>query len=83
MPEEFLTSEQVEKIYKGIDPTNGSSIKLIESSVSEVENTYQKGIVSNPKRRQYPKQMVEWSILSDHVKCVQHDKFDTLPPLEF
>ena len=41
---------------------------------SEVENTYQKGIVSDMDQKKNPKQMETWSILSHHVKYVQHDE---------
>ena len=45
---------------------------------SEVENTYQKGIVSDIDQKKNPKQMEAWSILSGHVKYVQPDESDTL-----
>ena len=68
-------------MYKGIDPTKGVSIKVTEQL--EVENTYQKGIVADIDQKKNQKQMKVWSILSDHVKYVQHDKSDTLDNLNF
>ena len=70
-------------MYKGINPTKGLSIKLIEQSLSDAENTYQKGILSDINKKKNPKQMEEWSILSDHVKYIQHDESDTLHNLNF
>ena len=51
---------------------------MAEQSLSEAENTYQKGILSDIDKKKNPKQMEEWSILSDHVKYVQHDESNTL-----
>ena len=77
MHDNFLTDKQTEHLYKGIDTTKCLSIKVTEQSLSEAENTYQKGILSDVNKNKNPKQMEEWSILSDHVKYVQHDKSDT------
>ena len=79
--DEFLTEKQTEQLYKGIDPTKGVSIKVTEQL--EVENTYQKGIVLDIDQKKNPKQMEVWSILSDHVKYVQHDESDALHNLNF
>ena len=37
----------MEHLYKGMDPTKGLSIEVTEQSLSEAENTYQKGILSD------------------------------------
>ena len=79
--DEFLTEKQAKQLYKGIDPTKGVSIKVTEQS--EVENTYQKGIVSDIDQKKNFKQMQAWSILSDHVKYVQNDESDNLHNLNF
>ena len=79
--DKFLTEEQTKQLYKGIDPTKGVSIKVTEPS--KVENTYQKGIVSDIDQKINPKQMEVWSVLRDHVKYVQHDESDTLHNLNF
>ena len=56
---------------------------MTEQSLSETESTSQKGILSDIDKKKNPKQMEEWSILSDHVKYVQHDESDTLHNLDF
>ena len=76
-----MTDKQTEHLYKGIDSTKGLSIKVTEQS--EAENTYQKGILSDIRKKKNPKQMEEWSILSDHVKYVHHDESDNLLNLNF
>ena len=79
--DQFLTEEQTKQLYKGIDPKKGLSIKVTKQS--EVENTYQKGMVADIDQKEIPKQMEAWSIISGHVKYVQHDESDTLPNLNF
>ena len=49
----------------------------------EDENTYQKGIVADINLNKTTKPMESWSILSDHVKYVQHDKSDILHNVNF
>ena len=39
----------------------GLSIEVTEQSLSEAENTYQKGILSDIDKKKNPKQMEEWS----------------------
>ena len=68
-------------MYKGIDPKKGVNIKVTEPL--EVENTYQKGIIADIDQKKIPKPMETWSILSDHVKYVQHDDSDILHNLNF
>ena len=81
--EKFLTEKQTKHLYKEINLAKGLSIKVTEQSSPEAENTYQKGILSDIDKKKSPKQMEEWSILSDHVKYVQHDESDTLHNLNF
>ena len=81
--DKFLTDKQTEYLYKGINPDKGVSIKMTEQSLSEAENTYQKSILSGIDKKKNPKQMEEWSTLSDHVKYVQYDESDTLYNLNF
>ena len=50
---------------------------------TEVENAYQKGIIADIDQMKIPKPMESWSILSDHVKYVQHDDSDILHSLNF
>ena len=69
--DQFLTEKQLKQIYKGTNPKKGVGIKVAETM--EVENTYQKGIVADKDQKKIPKPMESWSILSDHVKYVQHD----------
>ena len=51
--DKFLTEKQAEHLYKGIDPTKGLSIKVTDQV--EVENTYQKGILSDIEKGESPK----------------------------
>ena len=81
--DKFLTEKQAKHLYKEINPPKGLSIKVTEQSLPEAENTYQKGILSDIDKKKSTKQMEEWSILSDHVKYVQHDESDTLHNLNF
>ena len=79
--DQFLTEKEFKKVYKGIDPKKGVSIKVTE--LKEDENTYQKGIITDIDKKKTPKPMESWSILSDHVKYVQHDEFDSLHNVNF
>ena len=49
----------------------------------EDENTYQKGIIADIDQKKETKPMESWSILSDHVKYVQHDESDNLHNVNF
>ena len=40
---------------------------------TELDNTYQKAILTENDKKKNPTQMKEWSILSDHVKYVTFD----------
>ena len=79
--DQFLTEKQLKQSYNGTNPKTGVSIKVAEPM--EVENTYQKGIVADIDQMQIPKPMEMWSILSGHVKYVQHDDSDILHNLNF
>ena len=79
--DQFLTVKQSKQLYKKINPKKGVSIKVTEPS--EIKNTYQKGIVADIDQKKIPKPMEAWSILSDHVKYVQHDDSDILHNLTF
>ena len=61
------------------------SIKKIvmqdKSVNTELENTYQKTILTENDRKKSPTQMKEWSILSDHVKYVMPDGSEILHKL--
>ena len=53
------------------------------AKLTEDENMYQKGIVADIGKKKTPKPMESWSILSDHVKYVQHDESDILHNVNF
>ena len=53
------------------------------TELTEDENTYQKGIVAHINQNKTTKPMESWSILSDHVKYVQHDESDILHNVNF
>ena len=44
---------------------------------TELDNTYQKAILTENDKKKSPAQMKEWSILSDHVKYVMSDGSET------
>ena len=48
---------------------------------TELENTYQKAILTENDKKKSPAQMNEWSILSDHVKYVMSDGSETFHKL--
>ena len=79
--DQFLTEKQSKQLYKGTDPKKGVNIKVI--GPSEVENTYQKGLIADIDQKRIPKPIKTLSILSDHVKYVQHDDSDILHNLNF
>ena len=79
--DQFLTEKELKQVYKGIDPKKGLSIKVTE--LMEDENMYQKGIVVDIDKKKTPKPMETGSILSDHVKYVQHDESDILHNVDF
>ena len=81
--EKFLTEKQAKHLYKEINPAKGLSIKVTEQSLSEAKNTYQNGILSDINKQKSTKQMEEWSILSDHLKYVQHEESGSLHNLNF
>ena len=57
---------------------------MTEQTSSEAENIYQNGIVSDiDQTRRIKNKWKQWSILSDHLKYVQHDESDTLHNLNF
>ena len=48
---------------------------------TELDNTYQKAILTENDKKKSPSQMKEWSILSDHVKYVTSDGTETFHKL--
>ena len=74
--DQLLTEKELNQVYKGIDPKKGVKINVTE--LMEDENTYQKGIIADINQNKGTKTMESWSILSDHVKYVQHDESDSL-----
>ena len=40
---------------------------------TELDNTYQKALLTENDKKKSPTQMKEWSILGDHVKYVMFD----------
>ena len=49
--DQFLTEKQTKQLYKGIDLKKGLNIKVTKQS--EVENTYQKGIVAGIDQKKF------------------------------
>ena len=48
---------------------------------TELDNTYQKAILTENDKKKNPTQMKEWSILTDHVKYVMSDGSETFHTL--
>ena len=48
---------------------------------TELDNTYQKAILTENNKKKNPTRMKKWSILSDHVKYVTSDGSETFPKL--
>ena len=48
---------------------------------TELDNTYQKAIITENDKKKNPAQMKEWSILSDHVRYVMSDGSETFHKL--
>ena len=62
----------LKQVYKGTKPKKGVRIKVTEHT--EDENMYQKGIVIDLDKKKTLKPKESWSILSGHVKYIQHDE---------
>ena len=78
---QLSTEKEVKQVYKSTDPKKG--VKINVSEVTEDGNTYQKGIIADIIQKKDTKPMASWSILSDHVKYVQHDESDNLHNVNF
>ena len=68
-----MTTTQADFVNKELNTGNGIiSIKKIvmqdKSVNTELDNTYQKAILTENDKKKNPTQIKEWSILSDHVK---------------
>ena len=84
--DKVLATTQADFVNKNVYTRNGTiSIKKIviqdKSFNTEVDNTYQKAILTENDKKKNPTQMKEWSILSDHVKYVTSDGSETFHKL--
>ena len=77
----MLTEKELKQVYKVTDPKKGVKINVTE--LTGDENTNKKGIVADINQKKDTKPIESWSILSDHVKYVQHDKSDNLHNVNF
>ena len=73
-----MTTKQADFVNKELNAGRGTmSIKKIvmqdKSVDTELDNTYQKALLTENDKKKSPTQMKEWSILSDHVKYVTSD----------
>ena len=76
--DKVLTTKQVDFVNKELNASKGiMSIKRIvmqdKSVNTELDNTYQKALLTENDKKKNPAQIKEWSILSDHVKYVTSD----------
>ena len=81
-----MTTTQADFVNKELNASNGTiSIKKIvmqdKSVDTELDNTYQKAILTENDKKKNPAQIEEWSILSDHVKYVTSDGSETFHKL--
>ena len=84
--DKVLTTTQADFVNKELNARDGTiSIKKIvmqdKSVNTELDNTYQKAIVTENDKKKNPTQIKEWSILSDHVKYVMSDGSETFHKL--
>ena len=80
--DKVLTTTQADFVNKELNTTNGiismKKIVMQDNSVdTELDNTYQKAILTENDKKKNPTQIKEWSILSDHVKYVMSDGPET------
>ena len=73
-----LTTKQADFVNKELNASKGiMSIKKIlmqnKSVDTELDNTYQMALLTENDKKKSPTQMIEWSVLSDHVKYVTSD----------
>ena len=73
-----MTTTQADFVNKELNAGKGTiSIRKIvmqdKSVNTELDNTYQKAILTENEKKKNPAQMKEWSILNDHVKYVMSD----------
>ena len=81
-PNDFLSKEQVEFVYKKVNKKKGININMIKQEIAqtklieedELDYTYQKAILAEVRKDKEPTQIEEWSILSDHIKYITHDE---------
>ena len=74
--DEYLTEDQAKFVYKKVNTRRDINTKTIKQEMeqeqlekAEIENAYQKAILSEVgKKEKVYAQMVDWSILSDHVR---------------
>ena len=78
---QLLTEKELKQLYKETDVKKGVKINMTE--ITEDENTYQKGIIADINQKKDTKPMESWSILSDHVKYIQHDESASLHNVNF
>ena len=76
--DKVLTTKLGDFVNKELHAGKGTmSVKKIvmqdKSVNTELDNTYQKALLTENDKKKSPAQMKEWSILSDHVKYVTYD----------
>ena len=76
--DKVLTTKWADFVNKvlntGKDTISVKKIVMQDKSVNtELDNTYQKAILTENDKKKSPAQMKEWSILSDHVKYATSD----------
>ena len=73
-----MTTKQPDFVNKELNTGKGiMSVKKIiiqdKSINTELDNTYQKALLTENEKKKSLAQMKEWSILSDHIKYVTSD----------
>ena len=88
-PNDFLTKEQGEFVYKRVNARKSIKTNKIKQEIAqtklledpELDNTYQKAILAEVSKKRDPAQIEEWSILSHHVKYITHDESEAFHKL--
>ena len=72
-----LTKRQADYVYKAVEEGNMIKTKTITCETTQIQddNLYKKVVLNKVfKEEEKSQEMRNWSILSDNVRCIQHDQ---------
>ena len=73
-----MTTKQADFVNKELNASK-STMSIMKIGMqdkfvdTELDNTYQKALLTENDKKKSPAEMKEWSILSDHVKYIMSD----------